>query len=396
MPFRKRTALVAMPVLLAALIAAAPAGAKPRTDCTTTLWTAGTGGYNTYRIPAVVDDRGVLVAFAEARRNSPSDNGDIEVVERRSLDGGCTWSPQQVVADDWYATVGNEVPLVTDGGDLVLITNRQGGSVTQDDIQAGTVSAVDARRVFVQTSSDAGVTWSARREITSSVKPPGWRWYATGPGHGVTIQHGTALGRLVVAADHTLATRNERGIQTLISDTDGATWRRGAVDEHSAPDDPMRPDETTVSELLDGRLYFSSRNVDGSLQTPPLGRGYTYSLSSGSTFSAPVRPMPGLVTPEVEGSLLQDPGLPSGVSCHPLLYSGPEDPATRQHLTIRRSDDGGITWRDIAEITGADVPAAYSDIVKVNRTTLGVLYETWDGPGLPSRIDWQRITLGCP
>lgn len=72
-------------------------------------------------------------------------------------------------------------------------------------------------------------------------------------------------------------------------------------------------------------------------QNPPLGRSYTYSLSSGSTFSTPVRPMPGIVTPEVEGSLLQDPDLPAGV-----------------------------------------------------------LHETSDAPGAPARVDFHTFTVACP
>lgn len=395
MPKLRALALVSACLLLPLTLAAAPRPAAPRTACTTTLWTSGVGGNASYRIPAVVKTGSTLVAFAEARKNSASDNGDISVVERRSTDGGCTWTPSQIVADDASNAVGNPVPLVAQSGGLVLITNHQGGSVTQDDIQAGTESAADSRRVFVQASSDAGATWSARREITSQVKDPAWRWYATGPGHGVTIEHGAAVGRLVVAADHTLTTRNERGIQMLISDDSGRTWRLGGIDDHAA-DDPMRPDETTAAELLDGRIYLSSRNVDGSLMTPPLGRGYTYSLTSGSTFSAPVRPMPALLTPEVEGSVLQDPGYPAGVTCAPLLYSGPEDPSVRQNLTVRRSDDGGITWTDIAVLTTPGEHGGYSDIVKVDRVHLGDLYEEWAGTGTPSTIAWSTLSLGCP
>lgn len=390
-------AALAVGALLAALTAASPAVAPAAADaCTTTLWAAGTGGYAAYRIPAVINAGGTLLAFAEGRRNSSADGGDIEIVERRSLDGGCTWSAQTVVADAWTDSVDQPVPMLAEDGTVVLMSNWQRGWASQDDIQAGLVAPEDGRRVFVQTSADRGVTWTRRREITASVKKPEWRWFASGPGHAVTIEHGKALGRLVVAADHTLTTRNERGIQTLLSDDDGQTWRLGGIDDHSAADDPMRPDETTAAELPDGRLYFSSRNVDGTLLDPPLGRGYTYSLTSGSSFSAPVRPMPAIVAPEAEGSVLQDPGYPAGVTCAPLLYSGPEDPLLRRHMTVRRSDDGGLTWRDIAELTNATTPAAYSDMTKVSRTQLGVLYETWDGPGLPSRIDWQRVTLGCP
>jgi sialidase-1 len=441
MPKLRALALVSA-CLLASLadLSGSPAAARSDAACTTTLWTSGVGGYSTYRIPAVVNTGGTLVAFAEARRNGGADNGDVQVVERRSADGGCTWTPSRVVADDRNNTVDNPVPLVAADGSLVLVTDWQLGSVTQSQIQAGKVSAANGRRIFVQISRDRGVTWTARREITKSVKRSNWLWYATGPGHGLTIHHGAAAGRLVVATDHSTPGGGQ-GVHTLISDNGGATWRIGAVDDHT--DGAIAPDETTVAELPDGRLYFSSRNqISSSSQAArtkaaraqaartqtarsqaarhqagprPSGHGrasrkrssrtgsatsavhrtYTFSLSSGSTFSAPFRPAPALVTPIVEGSLLQDPGLPSGVSCAPLLFSGPESPSIRQHLTVRRSDDGGRTWRDIAELTGPTVPAAYSDMVKVDRSRLGVLYET-GSRGPYERIDWRTFTLGCP
>lgn len=388
MPLRLRTAAVAvlcLPVALAALAAGAPAQAAAA--CATTLWTAGSGGYNTYRIPAVVAVGGTLVAFAEARRNSPSDSGDIAVVERRSADGGCTWSAQRVVADDGQATVGNPVPLVTDAGALVLVTNRQAGKVTQAQIQSGAAGAQDGRRVFVQTSRDAGATWTARREITASVKRSAWRWYATGPGHGLTLRRGPDAGRLVVAADHTTA--GPRGVHLLISDDDGLTWRIGASDDHS--DGVVKPDETSAAELPDGRIYLSAREQGG---TAPGNRAYTYSPDSGESFAGPFRALPAFPTPTVEGSVLQDPAYLTGAACAPLLYSGPQDPAARKHMTVRRSDDAGLTWHTIAELNGPTAPAAYSDLVMTARTTVGVLYET-GGTTPYQRIDFRKVRTGC-
>lgn len=77
---------------------AAPASAAP--GCTSSVpYTAGRGGYNTYRIPAVVTTRkGTVLAFAEGRRDGAGDSGDIDVVLKRSSDGGCTWGPLEVVA----------------------------------------------------------------------------------------------------------------------------------------------------------------------------------------------------------------------------------------------------------------------------------------------------------
>ncbi|MYS24130.1 sialidase-1 [Streptomyces sp. DvalAA-14] len=391
MPQRTRLALIV--VCLLSLLATAPfspgrAAAAPAA-CTTTLWTSGAGGFRSYRIPAVVAVRGTLVAFAEGRRNSSADNGDIQVVERRSTDGGCRWSPQRVVAADGHETVGNPTPVVSAGGALVLLTNRQAGRVSQAQIEAGKASAADGRRVFVQISTDAGATWSARREITASVKKPGWLWFATGPGHGLTLTRGAAAGRLVVAADHS-EPGGRPGVDLLLSDDNGRSWRIGASEDDT--DAVIRPNETSAAQLPDGRIFLSARNNGGSTG---LNRAYTYSSTGGRGYDAPLRPLADITGPSVEGSVLQDPGAPKGVTCAPLLYSGPQDPSDRRHLTLRRSDDAGRSWRTVAELTGATTPAAYSDLTKISRTRVGVAYET--GAANPyQRIDWRSVTLTCP
>ncbi len=51
-----------------------------------------TGGAHTYRIPAIITTKeGTLLAFAEARRASRSDAGDIDLVFKRNEDDGETW-----------------------------------------------------------------------------------------------------------------------------------------------------------------------------------------------------------------------------------------------------------------------------------------------------------------
>jgi sialidase-1 len=386
---RLRTvALAAAGLLAAAAVILAPAPAHA-TTCTTTLWQAGIGGYASYRIPAVVADGSVVVAFAEGRRDSAADNGSIAVVERRSVDGGCTWSGQQRVAADGGQTVGNPVPLVAADGTLVLVTTWQGGAYAQTQIVAGTVPAPWGRRVYVQTSADQGATWTARREITSSVEDPAWLWYATGPGHGLTLTAGAHPGRLVAAADHWGLNGVEHGVVLTYSDDDGATWQMGADDTQSGA---LHPDEASAAQLPDGRIYISARDQGG---TGAASRDDTYSADAGLSYTAPFQAQPQIITSEVEGSVLQDPGLPAGVSCHPLLYSGPQDPTARQHLTIRRSDDDGATWRTVTTITAATVPAGYSDITKTSRTTLGVLYETGTS-NYAERIDFKNVAVVCP
>ena len=88
--------------------AALLAGAAPfQTD----VFRAGEGGYHTYRIPALIaSGKGTLLAFCEGRRNSASDTGDIDVLLRRSFDGGKTWASVQKIADMGEDTVGNPTP----------------------------------------------------------------------------------------------------------------------------------------------------------------------------------------------------------------------------------------------------------------------------------------------
>src|SRR5688572_6105660 len=77
------------------------------------LWTAGEGGYHTYRIPALcVTTKGAGLAFTEGRKHSRSDWGEIDVLVRRSTDGGKTWGAAMVAASDPGMTVGNPAPVV--------------------------------------------------------------------------------------------------------------------------------------------------------------------------------------------------------------------------------------------------------------------------------------------
>ena len=58
------------------------------------LFKAGDNGYKCFRIPAVIKtQKGSILAFAEGRKNHCGDADDIDLVVRRSEDGGNTWSP---------------------------------------------------------------------------------------------------------------------------------------------------------------------------------------------------------------------------------------------------------------------------------------------------------------
>ena len=151
----------------------------------------GQGGYHTYRIPSlIVTTKGTVLAFCEGRKQSASDAGDIDLLLRRSRDGGKTWSAPQVVWDDGPNTCGNPCPVIdAKTGTIWLLLTHNLGSDSESKIVDGTSKGT--RTVWVTRSDDDGATWARPVEITSTVKRPDWTWYATGPGVGISLEERT-------------------------------------------------------------------------------------------------------------------------------------------------------------------------------------------------------------
>lgn len=356
---------------------------------------AGSEGYASFRIPACVRaPDGALLAFAEGRVNSSGDAGNIDIVSRRSADGGLSWEELRVVATFGDGTAGNPAPVTVPGpaeepgttGRIVLVFVTNGADATETRIRRGEVAAADARRVWVTGSDDSGTNWSAPEEITAVAKHPEWRWYATTPGHALRLSQGPHAGRLVVPANHSIPPAGDdngtegryNGGHDLLSDDAGTTWRIGYTDDN--PDGWVNVNETTAAELPDGRVYFNTRTD----AVAPEHRADAHSEDGGESLLAPFRPQPQLTAPVVEASVLQlrDPDV--------LLFSAPADPEERLRMTLRASVDGGGTWQPVHTVD--ERPAAYSDLVRIDQDTLGLLYET--GEESPyATITFRRIPV---
>ncbi|WP_181794544.1 exo-alpha-sialidase [Streptomyces sp. WELS2] len=383
------TALGALTVLTTRQPAHAASGA-----CDSSVpYVSGQGGYAVYRIPAVVRTRsGTLLAFAEGRRGGAQDSGDIDVVLRRSADGGCTWGPLTVVAAGHGDTRGNPAPVVDPRtGIIVLVTCGNSGSATEAQIMRGEVAPERGRRVYVQRSADDGRHFTAPRDITAAVKRPDWRWYATGPGHALALTHGPHAGRLLIPADHSAAppagspdTGQEAkyyGGHALYSDDTGHTWHLGFVDADY--DGVTNANETSAAQLPDGRVYLSARDQNG---TAPGNRLDGYSSDGGQTLDRPYAVQPALNTvPVVQGSVLQ-PDTPGA----PLLFSAPSVPTARRALALWAGPDAGRTFLPLLTLT--DRRCAYSDLVQLGPHHIGVLYET--GTDSPyETLEFRRVPL---
>ncbi|MEV6314496.1 sialidase family protein [Streptomyces sp. NPDC051776] len=381
-PRRRLAGLLLVPVLVAPTVTAraaaaedSPAAARTGIEQQVLFKAEQDPGYACFRIPAVVKSRaGTLLAFAEGRVDNCGDAGNIDLVLKRSTDGGRTWGPLQVIDEGRGDTHGNPAPVVDRRtGRIVLATTYNKG---RDDSLPCDVPC--DRKPHLQYSDDDGATWSQPEDLTDAIRRPDWNsWYATGPVHGIQLARGRHAGRLVFGVntethDGTRVTANHAAL--VHSDDGGRSWRIGAVDSWPiAPDGLFRqkPSEMTLVERTDGSIYVNGREQDGT----DLGhRTYAVSRDGGDSFAAPFRALPDLYSPMVQASLLRMPGPHEGRGR--LLYSAPADPDRRRTMTVRSSYDDGRTWEGVDR--GATVTtdwSGYSDMVALSDHEVGLMYE---------------------
>ena len=347
-----------------ALSSAAAAGPSVQTD----VFVARQGGYHTYRIPALIlASNQTLLAFCEGRKNSASDTGDIDLLLKRSTDGGKTWSEPQVVWNDDANTCGNPCPVLDETtGTLWLLLTHNPGSTSEAQIERRKPGGT--RTVWVSRSTDNGQSWTPPAEITATTKDPSWDWYATGPGVGIQLQHGPHRGRLVIPCDHSFlapgqspgSTTVEGGSHVIYSDDHGATWKLGGV---------IRPrmNECQVIELADneGGMLLNMRNT-----AKPNCRAHSVSHDGGQAWTTPEF-VPTLVEGRCQASLLRY-DWPQDKQPGRLLFSNPASPK-RRDLTVRVSRDDGKTW-PVSRILH-EGPAAYSCLTVLPDKSIGCLYE---------------------
>ncbi len=325
------------------------------------LFTSGTKSYHTFRIPALITTpTGTTLAFCEGRKGSRSDSGDIDILLRRSEDGGQTWGEIQVVWDDGSHTCGNPCPVVDrDSGTISLLLTHNLGDDVERDIIARTSEGT--RTVWLTSSEDQGRTWTTPVEITAACKDPTWTWYATGPGAGIQL----ASGRLVVPCDHIEADHRYFS-HVLLSDDGGQSWRLGGT----TPQDQVN--ECEVVELKDGRLLLNMRNYNRDIRA----RAISHSDDSGESWS-PLSRDPILVEPICQASIRRI------GDC--LLFSNPASAESRENLTVRLSRDEGQTWPYAHTLNAG--PAAYSCLAALPDGRAACLYECGE------ETAYERLTL---
>ncbi len=327
------------------------------------LFRAGEGGYHTCRIPSTLTTpTGTLLAFCEGRRNSRSDSGDIDLLLRRSFDGGRTWGEVQLVADHGEDTIGNPTPVVDrDTGVVWLLLTKNPGDATGDRLMTGYEAGT--RTVWVTQSRDDGATWAETKEITATAKKSGWTWYATGPGVGIQLRSG----RLVIPCDHRKEDSRRSYSHIIYSDDHGENWQIGGATRE-------KNNECQVIERKDGSLLLNMRSNHGRNR-----RSIATSTDGGLTWSD-ISFDEALIEPRCQASLLRFPDpLDSRV-----LFSNPAS-TERERMTVRMSYDEGKTW-PVSRVLH-EGPAAYSCLTVLQDGSIGCLYERGD------EDRYERITF---
>ncbi|MFE9025248.1 exo-alpha-sialidase [Streptomyces iakyrus] len=365
------TAAVAAGALLAPTAPALgqPGSAVPEFDQQVLFKASQDPGYACFRIPAIVrTTRGTLLAFAEGRVLNCGDAADIDIVVKRSTDGGRTWGPLQVVTEGAGDTHGNPAPVVDRRTGRILLAETFNTGRTD----AGNCSVPCDRTPHLQYSDDDGRTWSQPRDLSDEILPEHWNsWYATGPVHGIQLTRGKHAGRLVFGVN--TETWNGSRVSAnhaalVVSDDGGDSWRVGATDTWPIAQDGMfrqKPSEVTLTERSDGALLVSGREQDGT----DLGhRSQTFSLDGGDSFATPFRDLPDLYMPQVQGATLRLGGR--------MLLSAPADPDRRRTMMVRSSYDGGRTWESVDRGTVVTTDwSGYSDMAPLGGGAVGLLYE---------------------
>ena len=324
-------------------LAALHANAAPPAPVKTDVFIGGEDGFHTYRIPALaITHTGTVLAFCEARKNSPSDAGDIDLVLKRSTDGGATWGPMLRVHEeggDAPITIGNPCPLIVHDSDTILLL------FTRDNM-----------RLFATRSEDDGQSWAEPRELTDILQNLDFPWLrvASGPVHGIQLRSG----RLVAPMWYCSAMPGTEGIRyragVLLSDDAGASWHAGATVPEAIP----RLNECTVLERKDRSLLLNMRAHKAGF------RAVAESTDGGATWSTPVLDT-NLPDPTCQGSILR---LRNGDVAFANIPA-----ASREQLSLRLSKDDGASWARTRLLE--DGPSAYSDLAQRADGTLLCLYE---------------------
>lgn len=331
------------------------------------LFRPGDYGSKNYRIPAlaVLTDGSLLAVNDKRKFNEVDLPEDIDIVARKSADGGKTWSEPILVIEGQGVNKGYGDPALAVADDGTIFCAFSGGYGLWGS------TAENPQRNYICTSSDNGLTWSAPLDVTHLIwgkdvsdpvrKTSHSAFFASG--NGIIIKNGEHKGRIMfvlAVADKNNALLN----YAFWSDDMGATWEISDLAYY-------RGDEAKVIELNDGSILMSVRQ-NGK-------RGYNYSTDGGKTWGESGR-WEDIVTNACDGDIIRyDDGL--------ILHSLPNS-MKRENVSIFCSFDEGRTWPKVKSLCSYN--SIYSSLAVLPDGTIGAYIE--ENPTGPCELWYMNFS----
>lgn len=330
------------------------------------LYAPGDHGSKNYRIPAIVTAKdGSLVVGTDKRKNNQGDlPEDIDVLINRSTNNGVDWSEPITIAQGTGRGAGfGDVGLVRTAEENGLLAIYVGG----DGFFEPQSSNSKKQRIYVSKSSDNGVSWGSKVEITDQLYGPtcsvasrqGWQAAFVSSGAGLLTRDGTICFVGVVRESNSTDVGSISNY-VFYSEDNGTTWEVSSCCMTSGGN------EAKIVELNDGRWLVSIRNQN---KGP---RYYTISDNRGQTWT-PVAQWENMIEPGCNGDIVNYTTTLDGYDRNRMLHTIPYHSTNRINVSMFLSYDEGSTWS--YKKTLCATGSAYSSICVLPDNTIGVYLE---------------------
>lgn len=339
-----------------------------------TVFENGKGPHACYRIPALaVAKDGTVLSFIEGRKTM-HDHAHNDLLVRRSSDNGKTWATHDLIRGNKDVLV-NPSPVVLENGDILLFAEE---FPDKFHARSGSHHALlnsgfgeGSQKSLVFRSRDHGATWSAPMDVSQIARGKGGVLLTAGsPAAGIQLKNGKHKGRILFPLYHTTWDKKRRYnyLSMLISDDNGATWKRGENAPNPKPLEQVKGKEGTCNEFhigenAKGEVIINARGNRS-------GRYHSVSSDGGVTWTKLALIGPSRRNNNAMMSYFHKDGKVT------LVQSFSSNKTSRSGGKIQVSKDG-ITWKPVFDVNGPSESFGYSALAQLNNGNIGLLYESF-------------------